>query len=926
MSTVSEVTRMAGLMSGLDVESLVKAASASTKNAIDSRKQKLQTLQWKQEAYRDVITALSDFQSKYLNIESKDSIRANAVMKANKAESSNDKLSAIATSSSTLGKYSITSVQQAKAAKLEGSRASSGGVVLDFSAASVQGGKQKAKVTLDGTEREITFDAVEGDYEKTQQNFLNALNDKFKNVSSATFSFDENNFNKLVINNAEGDKVSHIFTVGYSDSVGLKNDASNSISTSMTLGGLDFTQRLGSGPYEFSINGVDFKFTSDTTVKDMMNTINKSEAGVKMSFSSLSQSFTLETSATGAGQELNIKQTSGNLINSLFNISADKLGEAPTLAQGLSDKTVDPSAKFEFTVSASGLGDGDKISINGQELEVVGLGKQGVTEKIEINGKETTAILYQDASGKDIYMYSSNGETHYAKKDGSDYKDVVTVSGDEISDENGATVEGKTTKEYLDELGITKKYKDYSDSDIVSALNDAYKASFPEGKGSFSAGTSSDGTMTVTFTPGAGEEVYASAEGSVTLGSTGMTNVDGQISNYSEAPYPLDKEIGGKFVFIANGTDRIEAGQSGANGKTTIQDLVDTGYFTYDAEKGVLAVNGKNKLQVDIDTNLDDTMVIMDMFGSTDLIGMDHTNELNLRGSNAQMTINGVTLESSSNTFNVEGTSFNIENMDEFTEEDIANGDAEEVTVNVTKDNSKLKETILNFMDAYNDLLQTVYDKLYTSRPKSSDNEYYDPLTEDQEAEMDQDEIDKWNEKAKEGLLYHDTTLTKVFTKLRTAINANVDGFTIQALGIDTEEWSSGSFGKLRLMQDGDAILDSAIERYGDEIAAFFTDAEKGLGSVLNEAVNSAIDKSISTGGYPKGTLTSLAGIANTRSDKKNYLYSQIENMQTIIDKLKEKYESQQERLWKQYTSLETYILQMNSQSSELFGTTTSNQ
>ena len=72
MSTVHEVTRMAGLMSGLDVESLVKAASASTKNAINSRSQKLQTLQWKQEAYRDIITKLSDFQNKYLKIDSKD--------------------------------------------------------------------------------------------------------------------------------------------------------------------------------------------------------------------------------------------------------------------------------------------------------------------------------------------------------------------------------------------------------------------------------------------------------------------------------------------------------------------------------------------------------------------------------------------------------------------------------------------------------------------------------------------------------------------------------------------------------------------------------------------------------------------------------------------------------------------------------------
>lgn len=913
-------------MSGLDVESLVKAASASTKNAINSRSQKLQTLQWKQEAYRSIITALSDFQSKYLDIASSSSIRANAVMKSNKAESSNDKLSVIATSTSTLGDYSITSVQKAQAATLTGTKASSGGVQLDFSAASQDSKEHKVTVTLDGTAREITFQSVEGDYDKTQENFLNALNDKFSGVSNAKFSFDENN-GKLVINNAEGDKVSHIFTVGWSDSVGLKNDASNTISTSMTLGGLDFSQRLSSGPYEFSINGVDFKFDKDTTIKDMMNTINKSDAGVTMSFSSLTQSFTLETSQTGAGQELNIKQTSGNLINSLFNISSDVLNIAPTVASSLTDKTLDANGfgtNIDFIVDKDGLASGDSLTINGKELAVTGLTQVGATAKIEVNGKEITALVYEDqnAGKESVYRYTENGVTHYAKKNGDKYDDIMTVEDGEIV-ANGATVEGKTEKEWLEDNGIYKKYEDYSKADMEKAFNDAYKASFPDGKGKFTVHDSGD-AYRITFETD--EATSVSSKGMIDVMPTGMTDINGNVSNFTEVPYPLDKEIAGEITFVANGKDIVTVGKSGENGKTTIQDLVDTGYFEYDADKGVLSVTGKNILQVEPSTSLDDTMVIQDMFGTLDLVGTGYTNELNLRGSNAQMTINGVTLESGSNTFTVEGTSFNIEKMDDFTEEDIANGDAEEITVNVSKDNSKLKETILDFMDAYNQLLTTIHDALYTARPKK-DNAFYDPLTEEQEEEMDQDEIDKWNEKAKEGLLFHDTTLTKVFTQLRTAINANVDGFTIQALGIDTEEYGADSYGRLRLMKDGDATLDSAIERYSDEIAAFFTDPEKGLGSILNNAVNAAIDKSISSsGGYPKGSLTSLAGIENTRSDKKNYLYSQIESMQKIIDNLKEKYESQQERLWKQYTALETYILQMNSQSSELFGTSASGQ
>lgn len=85
-SSSGGVNRFAGLMSGLDTESLVKAATANTKSAINSKKQKLQTLTWKQEAYRSIISKLSDFQNKYLDILSSSSIRANAVMKKYKAE------------------------------------------------------------------------------------------------------------------------------------------------------------------------------------------------------------------------------------------------------------------------------------------------------------------------------------------------------------------------------------------------------------------------------------------------------------------------------------------------------------------------------------------------------------------------------------------------------------------------------------------------------------------------------------------------------------------------------------------------------------------------------------------------------------------------------------------------------------------------
>ena len=486
----------------------------------------------------------------------------------------------------------------------------------------------------------------------------------------------------------------------------------------------------------------------------------------------------------------------------------------------------------------------------------------------------------------------------------------MSVSAEGVVNYKGSDLEDVTEADQLKTLGIEKKYQQYSSDDIAKALNDAYKASFPSGKGSFSVESSDDG-VSIKFTPAAGEAVSVSASGDVT--------VDGASSNYTETPYPSDHVISDltKISFTVNGGVTFNMAGNGENGKVTINDLVRSGYFVYDESTGVLAVTGKNTITAEGES----AEVFKKLFGTDTLSGVDNVGSMTLRGSNAQMTINGVTLESNSNSFTVEGTTFSIADVKEFTEDDIASGDAEEITVNVSKDTSKIKETILGFVEAYNDMLDKVYEQINTKRPKDS-GDYYDPLTDDQKDEMEADEITKWEEKAKTGLLYHDSTLSKVFTQIRQAVGcANVNGMTIQALGIDTSD-DFNEYGKLKI--DDESKLDAAIEKYGDEIANFFTDTTNGLGTVLNNAVTSAIDTNTNKNGYPKGTLTAMAGVANTRSDRNNMIYNQISNLQSLIDKLNDRYENEQERLWKKYSTLESYISTMNNQSSSIFGTSNS--
>mgnify|MGYP000176579777 CR=1 FL=1 len=77
---------------------------------------------------------------------------------------------------------------------------------------------------------------------------------------------------------------------------------------------LDFHIQMGYDTISFEINGVHFEFDSSSTLRQIMSRINSSDAGVKMSYSSLTDSFVLTASTTGSGQTIRITNLEGNLF------------------------------------------------------------------------------------------------------------------------------------------------------------------------------------------------------------------------------------------------------------------------------------------------------------------------------------------------------------------------------------------------------------------------------------------------------------------------------------------------------------------------------------------------------------------------------------------------------------------------------------
>lgn len=832
-SSASSRNRYAGLISGLDTEAMVKAMSANTKTRLNSKKQKLQTLMWKQESYQSIISKISDFKDKYLNILSDKSIKANAVMKKCTAVSSDDKvITATAAPGATGAKYTISEASKATTAAISTTgEAAEGSIKLDFSR--TQAGKSySVNVTLDGTSKTIVFKGGAG-AEASKTNFLDAANSAFSGIKGASQSFEFKDGSTLVFN-GDSDGVYHTFGVSAGEeAVGLKTEKTSKITTSSTLGSIGFTQKLSSdnGSYNININGKTFEFTNDTTVSEMINAINTSGAGVKMSFSNVSQSFKLETNDTGAGQEISVYQTNGNLLNSLFNIGTDKLGTSSA-----------DSAVIEYQINDS------------------------YTEKL------SSVITDKLTRGFDI------GDT-------SKYKLNLTIDGTSVDLE-------------VDLSALTKKADgddDYTDAEISKAISDAVKKSYNDKTGE----TLYDDKISISYAEKS--LTFQSDDYKIEIGANDLTLTAGSdnVKTVKGDRWFLIAEGVNDMKFTVNGEEKTLSvtGTSGIR----IGDLVDSGLFTLRSD-GTLVANSEI-------TAADDASRAMfnKYFGKETLSPATANDTLTAHGSNSKLVLSSdgekfVTYTSATNVFSFDGTTINVSNTGSFkadTEEDY-------ITVTTSKDTSGIKDVVKGFVEDYNKLLDDLYGEVKTSRPKKSGS-YYDPLTEEQEEEMSEDEIKKWNEQAKVGLLYRDSSVQRFLSELRGAMSTVVDGFKLSDMGVNlTDSWEDN--GKLEI---DESKLESAINAYGDKIADFFT-SSNGLAAKLENVTERAISTKTKKYGY----LTSLAGMKNTKTDKDNQIYKQIESLQKIIDNINKKYEAEQERYWSKFTALETYMAKMQQQSS----------
>ncbi len=658
-----------------------------------------------------------------------------------------------------------------------------------------------------------------------------------------------------------------------------------------SVGGKDFTNDDG------SVTRV-FNMSMDVKVGSVTKTVSFSAQG--------------NVDADGNVDMDAVKQNAINNLNTQLQIGFGYTGNHTGSANASAiEGAVDPDNGHEWFLQAEMNADG------GVEFVVGGNATVSVTENIGNFGLKDAAEsqsinIGSVVTGTNSMSFDIGGEIRNVSFEGvaAAYYDSKDEAGNEAileeynqlkeaayRKENKLAEDAEIDAEKLEAYSYTSAQaaKDKNTAAMTEALNAAYE---DEGitfalEGSTLSAKNADGE-TVEFTMHAIEGgTLGISKSSTSNKITGKTKLDDMgIATNAEGNYAI--KINDVEVTVgadATVDDLVKAVNSSEAGVKMSYSAL-TNSFTMEAKE----MGGAGDIRIEA-TDFTQSLGITNESGGYDF-------EL---GHNAAIELDGETVYLNENSYELDGTTFT------FTD-DIAVG--ETFTVNVEQSYDDVKETIKSFVEDYNKLIDEVYEYIGKAPATDSSGNKYEPLTDEEKEAMSTEEIEKWEETAKQGILYNDRTVSDIMSKMRTALYNTVelgDGSKIGlfSLGIKTSN-DYGDHGKLEIDEEQ---LDNMLSTNLDAVTELFTDSENGIMKKLDNILDSAVK---STGSQEnRGTLIRKAGIkSSSYTILDSTIYKEMEKLQDRIYDLQDRYDSREEYWWGVFTNLESMMSDMNNQSS----------
>lgn len=272
-----------------------------------------------------------------------------------------------------------------------------------------------------------------------------------------------------------------------------------------------------------------------------------------------------------------------------------------------------------------------------------------------------------------------------------------------------------------------------------------------------------------------------------------------------------------------------------------------------------------------------------------------------IKGSDAEMVLNGATFKSSSNTFTINGSTYTVNAVVD-----------EEISITTENDTSGIYDMIKDFLKEYNEVINNMGKSYNADSAKG-----YEPLTDEQKEAMTEKQIEDWEEKIKNSLLRKDSTLSSVMTAMRSAMN--------QGIEIDGKTYYLSDFG----VSTGNYFEVDEDERYAfhidgdsdDSYSAGKTDKLKAAIASDPELVTkffTQLSAKLYDGLTEKMASSDYSSIYKVYNDKK--MKSDYDNYAKEIKELEKKLSAAEDRYYKKFAAMEKAMAQLNSSGNALSG------
>lgn len=315
-----------------------------------------------------------------------------------------------------------------------------------------------------------------------------------------------------------------------------------------------------------------------------------------------------------------------------------------------------------------------------------------------------------------------------------------------------------------------------------------------------------------------------------------------------------------------------------------------TGKFTLESK----TTGEKSKLQI-VDSDGTTSSSSLDFLKLEDKDGKPTSNSFS--GSNSEIIVKSrdgeeITLKQSSNNFTIDGITYNVYSTTK---------PGESVELISKEDTSNIVENMKNFVEVYNKIMDKVYD-LVTQKT----NKDYPPLTEAQKEDMSEEEIEKWEKRAKQGLLRNDSEMRRFMDNIQASIFGDKDRMALlNEMGLNSHE-NYNKKGQISI--DKEKFIKS-LENNSKKVFEVFAGSKDSVFESMKTTMNNYI-------GGSSSIFAKKAGLEKTASFTNNYYSEQLKKQADFIKTLQNKFSDKESALYKKFANLESSMNKLNNQMS----------